>query len=73
MTAKRYIPPGFTSDTARAAQRVGVASRRVTDRRLRQRLIRLLPSLPERLRAEVVAKLGQRTVDRLVFAMEPTP
>jgi hypothetical protein len=65
MTAKRFIPPAFTSAKARAAQRLAVRSRRATDLRLREHLIDALPAMSRQLRQRVVAGLRQRLVDAL--------
>jgi hypothetical protein len=64
----RRIPPAFTSDKARAAQRLALRSRRVNDERLRTELLSWLRVMSEPLRRRVVDALRQRTVDQLVAA-----
>lgn len=64
-TSKR---PRFSTDSARAAQRLAVKSRRATNDRLRNRLVDLLPhQIPIALRRRLVAALGQRLVDEAVL------
>ena len=67
-TKKPTIPPPFSSDSARWAQPLAVASRRATDKALRADLAARLPVLPLRLRQEVADLLPIRAVERLRLA-----
>ncbi len=64
----RAKPPPFTSERARRAQPLAVASRRATDDRLRADLARRLPAMPRRLLREVADLLPIRQVERLRLA-----
>lgn len=66
--AKHHIPPPFTSESARRAQRLGVKSRRVNDLAFRQELVEALGEMSQQLRQRLVDHLGQRAVDALVVA-----
>ena len=64
----KTIPPPFSSENARRAQPLAVASRRATDQHLRQDLADRLLVMPLRLRREVADLLPIRQVERLRLA-----
>ena len=65
---KKRNPPPFSSELARRAQPLAVASRRAKDEVLRAELADLLPAIGRRLRQEVVAALPIRRVEDLRLA-----
>lgn len=64
----KTIPPPFSSENARRAQPLAVASRRANDQTLRDAVADLLPAMPARLRQEVADLLPIREVERLRLA-----